>query len=123
MPNWPASLPALPFDWTDSPNGQDTKLRTKMGSGPPKVRLRMDRAWRTFTIRNWVLTADQRDTLQAFGSTLGRFVDPFDIPDPHDETLTLSVRFVDDPAYRNARGSPTRAGRAYRTGFTLEVVT
>ena len=123
MATWPPSLPALPQDWADSPNGEDGKLRTNMGNGPPKVRLRTDRAWRTFQVRNWLLTADHRDTLQAFGTTLGRFVDPFDIADPHDETLTLSVRFVGDPVYRSARGSPQRVGRAYRTGFTLEVVT
>ena len=128
MPTWPATLPPLPHNWTDDPNGDPkaggSKLRTAMGNGPPKVRLRNDRAWRSFTISGWVLDGNQRDILQDFGTNeLGRFVETFDIPDPHDETATLTVRFVDDPVYRGARGSPTRAGRAFRTGFTLEVTT
>lgn len=107
MAAWPGTLPQL-VGWSGYQRRiQDTRIRTNMDAGPPKVRSRFtarvdqqDLPVVHFTKAQWVLL----DTF--YTTTLAQGTLPFDMTDPLTNT-TKSFRFVKPPVFGQMLGPDT----------------
>lgn len=107
MAVWPVTLPQV-VSWQGYARRiQDTRIRSQVASGPPKVRSRFtarvdqqDLPVVYFTKAQWVLL----DTF--YTTTLDNGTDPFDWTDPITGT-TKSFRFVSPPEFGAMLGPDT----------------
>lgn len=115
-PLWPASLPQLAAvdGYQESP--PDTALRTKMDTGPDKIRRRFTAGVRPLSVQ-LDLTKVQVETLDVFyvTTTAGGAL-RFDWVGPRNQT-TVEMRFVRPPVYR-----PLASDVAWRATLQLEVM-
>lgn len=117
MPTYPSSLPNWKFPLSDK--ADEGFIRTKMDSGPAKVRRRYSAVPRRFQTEMNV-TGAQRDTLNTFyHDTLGEGALSFDRTDPTTD-VTGSFRFLTTPGFRILAGASDPDKRIYRVTLSLE---
>ena len=115
---WPASLPQQQFlDTRDQL--QESRLRTRMDTGPPKMRRRNTASIREI-VTAMVFDNEQRDTFDTFFRTVLKEGSlSFNWKDPINDAV-VEYRFVNIPSFRLIK----RDGldRWWRTSLTLEIL-
>lgn len=117
---WPSGIAGEMFDGlTDSL--QDTRVRTQMDAGPPKMRRRFTAPMRTLTIP-FRMTGAERDTFDTFfQTTLVQGTLTFDWEEPLNDA-TVSYQFVSVPIFALSVGNSDPDKRLWDTVLKLEVL-
>lgn len=121
MASWPGTLPQdLLLEGLGKQREPGT-IRSQMETGPAKVRRRTTAP----VVRlsgQLVLTGTQVGTLETFhNSTLGEGADSFTWTDPEDDG-TVTLRFVQPPAYSAVAGHGTPGSRLWAAQLELEII-
>lgn len=114
---WPASLPQNPLPGYEE-SAEPNTVRTRVGSGPDKVRLRstLERVNQTTPME---MTSTQKATFEAFWATISNGADAFEWKDM-DTGVTVDFRFRRKPKFKNLTPAPIGTDRVYSCVLGLE---
>ncbi len=104
MPSWPNTLPVSPLLDGFRETVPNAVVRTDMEQGPAKIRRRTTAAVRALSV-SYLMSKAQVETLETFYlTTLMSGSLPFDFTHPRN-SVSVSCRFVQPPAYGSANGN------------------